>query len=117
MTRTISRQDLLAKLETKQPLVLIEALPERYYLEGHLPGALHLPHDRVRELAPGLLPDKAATMVTYCASATCQNSHIAAETLRAMGYSDVSVYAGGKQDWVEAGLPLEVGRAGAQAAA
>jgi len=116
MNRTISRQDLLAKLESRQPLILIEALPERYYLEGHLPGAVHLPHDRVRELAPALLPDKAATIVTYCASATCQNSHIAADTLHAMGYGDVSVYAGGKQDWAEAGLSLDSGRPGAQAA-
>jgi rhodanese-related sulfurtransferase len=116
MTRTISRKDLLAALESQQPPVLIEALPERYYLEGHLPGALHLPHDRVRELAPGLLPDKARAIVTYCASATCPNSHIAAETLRAMGYSDVSVYAGGKQDWTDAGLPLEAERSGVAAA-
>ena len=116
MTGTISRQDLVSKLDSRQPLILVEALPERYYLEGHLPGALHLPHDRVRELAPSLLPDKASAIVTYCASATCQNSHIAAATLRAMGYSDVSVYAGGKQGWVEAGLALDKGRAGAQAA-
>jgi rhodanese-related sulfurtransferase len=116
MNRTISRQDLQAKLESRQPLVLIEALPERYYLEGHLPGALHLPHDRVRELAPSLVPDRSASIVAYCASAACQNSHIAAETLRAMGYSDVSVYAGGKQDWVEAGLALDKGRPDSKAA-
>jgi rhodanese-related sulfurtransferase len=109
MTRTISRQDLLARIESNEPLVVVEALPERFFLEGHLPGALHLPHDRVRELAPALLPDHSATIVTYCASATCRNSHIAADTLRSMGYTDVSVYAEGKQDWAEAGLPLETG--------
>jgi rhodanese-related sulfurtransferase len=116
MNRTISRQDLQAKLDGKQPPVLIEALPERYYREGHLPGALHLPHDRVRELAPSLLPDKGASIVAYCASATCQNSHIAAATLSAMGYGNVSVYAGGKQDWVEAGLALHKDGSGAVAA-
>ena len=41
------------------------------------------------------------------ASATCQNSHIAARHLEQMGYTSVSVYAGGKQDWSEAGLPIE----------
>ncbi len=111
MTRTISRRDLLARLLARQPVVLLEALPESYYLKGHLPGALHLPHDRVRALAPALLPDKNAAIVTYCASSTCQNSHIAADTLRAMGYADVSVYAEGKQDWSEADLPLETGGA------
>jgi rhodanese-related sulfurtransferase len=116
MSRTISRQDLLSKIESKAPFMLVETLPERYYLEGHLPGALHLPHDRVRDLAAGVLPDKSVPIITYCASATCQNSHIAAATLQAMGYGDVSVYAGGKQDWQEAGLALARDGAGARAA-
>ena len=107
MGHTISRDDLQAKIDGKDTIVLIEALPEGYYLKGHLPGALNVPHDRVRELAPALIPDKTAEVITYCASATCQNSHIAADTLRAMGYTNVRVYAEGKQDWVEAGLPLE----------
>ena len=41
---------------------------------------------------------------------------LAAETLRAMGYANVSVYADGKQDWVEAGLAVEKGTPGRQAA-
>ena len=108
MTRTITREQLQATIEEKEQVILLEALPESYYRKGHLPGALHLPHDRVRELAPKLVPDKDSAIVTYCASAICQNSHIAAETLRAMGYTNVSVYVGGKQDWAEAGLALEV---------
>ena len=108
MDRTITREQLQAAINGKEKLMLLEALPESYYRKGHLPGALHLPHDQVRELAPKLAPDKHAAIVTYCASATCQNSHIAAETLRAMGYTNVSVYVGGKQDWTEAGLALEM---------
>ncbi|KAB2911019.1 MAG: rhodanese-like domain-containing protein [Hyphomicrobiaceae bacterium] len=110
MTRTISREQLQAEIAILKPApVLIEALPEKYFLDGHLPGALHLPHDQVRRLALRLLPDKGAAIVAYCASKTCQNSHIAAETLRAMGYTSVRVYAEGKQDWIEAGLPIEKG--------
>jgi rhodanese-related sulfurtransferase len=115
-TLTISRQDLLARLLGNAPPVVVETLPEGYYAKGHIPRALHLPHDRVRALAADLLPDRNAAIVTYCASATCQNSHIAADTLRAMGYADVRVYAEGKQDWSEAGLPLEAGPASLQAA-
>lgn len=107
MSSMITRQELQAKMNRKEPVVLVEALPEGAYRKGHLPGAIHLPHDRVRDLAPKALPDKDAAIVTYCASATCQNSHIAADTLRAMGYTNVGVYAGGKQDWAEAGLALD----------
>ncbi len=48
--------------------VLVEALPERPYWRAHLPGAVNLPSDRVRELAPVLLPDKGADVVVYCGS-------------------------------------------------
>jgi rhodanese-related sulfurtransferase len=109
MAKSIDRKELQAKLASTTPPILVEALPARYFLDGHLPGALHMPHDRVRALAPVLLPDTSADIIVYCASSTCQNSHIAAETLASLGYAKVHVYAGGKQDWVEAGLELEKG--------
>ena len=90
---------------------LVEALPEKYWRDWHLPGAKHLPHDQVRQLAPDVLPDLDAEIVVYCASSTCQNSHIAAKLLEQMGYANVAVYAGGKQDWQAAGLPVEQGAA------
>ena len=111
--KLIDRNTLQAKLGQ---VTLAEALPEKYYRDGHLPGAKHLPHDQVRQLAPAVLPDKGAEIVVYCASRTCQNSHIAAKVLEQMGYANVAVYAGGKQDWQEAGLALELEREAAQAA-
>ncbi len=107
MTKLITRDDLQRRLASTNPPIVVEALPEKYYRDGHLPGALHLPHTEVAERAPRLLPDKRASIVVYCASATCQNSHIAAKLLEQRGYTDVAVYAGGKQDWTEGGLALE----------
>jgi rhodanese-related sulfurtransferase len=116
MSQTLTRETLQKRLASGARPTLIEALPAKYYLEGHLPGALHLPHDRVAELAASVVPDKRAEIVVYCASAACRNSHIAAEALTALGYANVAVYAGGKQDWTAAGLPLEQGGAAAAAA-
>ncbi len=107
MTKILTRSELQARLNANPGLVLLEALPERYYNDRHLPGAKHFPHDQARVLAPALAPDKAAEIVVYCASKTCQNSHIAARALDQLGYANVAVYAGGKQDWAEAGLALE----------
>jgi rhodanese-related sulfurtransferase len=109
MVATIARDELKAKLDAGEPVTIIEALPEEYYRKAHLPGALLLPHDRVDDLAPVLLPDKAATIVVYCANLACQNSMIAAERLVALGYTDVRKYAEGKQDWIDAGYPTERG--------
>jgi rhodanese-related sulfurtransferase len=107
MNRLISREELRAKLSSASRPVLVEALPEKYYVAKHLPDALHLPHDQVDALAAGVLPEKAAEIVVYCANRQCQNSHMAAHRLSVLGYTNVSVYAGGKQDWEEAGLPFD----------
>jgi len=86
---------------------LVEALPEMYYREGHLPGAILLPHDEVRARSGDVLPVKNDFIIVYCANTTCQNSRIAAQTLASMGYTNVAGYEEGKQDWIEAGLPIE----------
>jgi len=115
MLKNINRVQLHAALGATPRPVLVEALPRKYFDDGHLPGARHMPHDQVRALAPTVLPDLHAEIVVYCASDICQNSHIAARVLQQIGYTNVAVYAGGKKDWSEAGLPLERG-AVAQAA-
>jgi rhodanese-related sulfurtransferase len=106
MKSRITRDELVRRLAAGTPTLLVEALPEKYYRDGHLPGALQLDHENVRNVAPTLAPDKSATIVVYCASSTCRNSDIAANQLDALGYADVRVYVEGKQDWLEAGLSV-----------
>jgi rhodanese-related sulfurtransferase len=102
MKQIDTRSQLEDRLEANPNLVLLEALPEKYFNDWHLPGARHFPHDQARALAASVVPDKSAEIVVYCASKTCQNSHIAAKQLASLGYTDVAVYAGGKEDWKEA---------------
>lgn len=109
MVAKITREEVRAKLENGVEVALVEALPAKYYLERHLPGALNLPHDRVDELAPTLLPDKSVEIIVYCASAPCKNSGIAAERLAELGYANVRDYHEGKADWIAAELPTESG--------
>lgn len=109
MIKQLNLDQLQARRAANPGLTLLEALPEKYYQDGHLPGALHMPHDRTRQLAGLLVPDTGTEVIVYCASATCQNSHIAARVLDQIGYANVSVFTGGKQAWVEAGLDLEPG--------
>lgn len=107
MSQWISREDLKALIASDAKKTIIEALPRKYYETEHLPGAINLPHDEVQATAATLIPDQGWPVIVYCASATCKNSHIAAEILRGMGYRQVYEYAEGKQGWKEAGLPLE----------
>ena len=70
MVQTISRENLKAKMDQGEYFVLVETLPEEQYRHAHLPGALNLPPDQVKELASELLPDKEADIVVYCGSPT-----------------------------------------------
>lgn len=70
MQTTISRDELKEKLDRGGDFLLVETLSAATYHHAHLPGAINLPPDRVRELAPTLLPDKGAEIVVYCSSPT-----------------------------------------------
>ena len=67
---TISREELKRKMDDGEAFTLVETLQEVAYRHEHLPGAINLPPDRVRELAPRLLPDKGAEIIVYCSSPT-----------------------------------------------
>ena len=110
MTNKITRAELRDLIDTDPDAVtIVEALPPEYFNEAHLPGAINLPHTEVRERAHALLPDKDAAIVVYCANLPCPNSEVAAKVLTKLGYTNVREYAEGKDDWREAGLPLEQG--------
>jgi rhodanese-related sulfurtransferase len=62
----IGCDELQAKLDGGDPVVLLEVLAPRYYRHSHLPGALNLPPGKAAEMASDLLPDKDAEIVLYC---------------------------------------------------
>ena len=105
----ISRHQLL-DLVNRRAAIVFEALAESHWASGHIPGAFAMPLDRIAEVAAASAPDKDADVIVYCASVTCRNSDIAAQKLASLGYRSVAVYAGGKADWKDAGLDLEVSR-------
>jgi rhodanese-related sulfurtransferase len=67
---TISRNELKGKMDRGETFTLVETLAPVAYAHERLPGAINLPPDRVRELAPRLLPDKGAEIIVYCSSPT-----------------------------------------------
>src|SRR5437773_600696 len=108
MVETITLEQLRQELAAGG-VTLVEALGPAYFEDAHLPGALNIPHNRVEELAPGLLPDKDARVVVYCANGPCRNSELAAAALAKLGYTNVADYHEGKAEWLGAGLPVERG--------
>lgn len=106
VVKEISREELKAKLERGDDFVLVEALSRRHYELSHLPGAINLPYEFVDD-AEEVLPDKRAEIVVYCMNEECEASREEARELEQMGYVNVLHYAGGKEGWIRAGLPVE----------
>ena len=109
MTPTIDREEIQARLDAGEPIVLVETLRTEHFDQGHLPGAIHMHYEQVDERAAALLPDRDALIVTYCSNRACASSRVAAEKLARLGYGDVRRYEAGKDDWVQAGLAVETG--------
>ena len=107
----LKRETLRQKIESREEFTLVDALSPMSYATSHLPGAISMPPEDVDELATRRIPDRDTEVVVYCADVTCDSSVIVANRLIELGYRNVRHYAEGKRDWVQAGLPLEGGRA------
>ena len=97
MTYTkISQQEAKAIMDGSAPFIVLDVREQSEYLEGHIPGAILLPHEKVSELAGQLLPDQDALILVYCRSG--RRSEIASQALADLGYSNVKEF-GGIIDW------------------
>jgi rhodanese-related sulfurtransferase len=105
----ITREELRQRIESGDEFVLVDALTPMSFAHSHLPGAINLPPEWVEERGPQRIPDFETEVVVYCATSTCDSSVIVGNRLVELGYRNVSHYAGGKRDWIEAGLPVEGG--------
>lgn len=102
----ISRAELASLLGDVR---LVEALGAQYYADAHLPGAVNLPPGLVEAMAVQLLPERSDLVVVYASASSLVCAESVASALRALGYRRVRVYREGKEDWVEAGLPVHRG--------
>lgn len=108
---TVDREQLCEQIERGGDVVLVDALPPISFAASHLPGAINIPPASVEERAPRRIPDRESEIVVYCQSPTCESSVEVGQRLLELGYLNVRHYPGGKDEWKEAGLPLEGGRA------
>lgn len=106
--KTISRNRLKAMMDSDASFHLIETLDRKTFEEFHLPGARNAPLDENFESTiKSIAPNQDDTIVVYCKDTNCGASAKAAERLESMGYTDVLDYEAGKDDWKQAGLPVE----------
>lgn len=101
--RTISRDELQARLDAGEDVKLVMTLHEWAYRAARIPGSLHFA--TVDEAYAALDPED--EIVVYCSDPACVASQYAYRALVDRGYMNVRRYAGGLSDWNAAGLPLD----------
>jgi rhodanese-related sulfurtransferase len=92
----------------------IDARPEIFFRLGHIPGAISLPQGdferRYVELKELLETDKSRPIVIYCSGYPCEAARSVRQALFELGYSNLSIFAGGWNSWTAYKLPEEIGR-------
>lgn len=103
--RKISIDELSDILKSKKDVVLVDARPRDMYDQKHLPGAISIPLEDIKEYANKF--DKNAKIVTYCGGYSCPASTEAAKEFGKLGFKNVRDYKGGIEEWTQKGYPTE----------
>ena len=85
--------------------LLVDVREDNEWAAGHAAGAIHLGKGIIERDIEKTVPDKSTRMVLYCGGGF--RSALAADALRAMGYTDAISLDGGWRAWKEEGLPTE----------
>ncbi len=101
--REVSPQEVDALGPSAATIVDVREVSE--WEQGHVPGASHVSKSYIEQQIEGVVPDRDAPVVLYCAGGV--RSLFAAQTLADMGYTNVASMSGGFQGWKSAGLEFE----------
>jgi molybdopterin/thiamine biosynthesis adenylyltransferase/rhodanese-related sulfurtransferase len=97
-----------ASVDLKGDAVLVDVRRHDEWEQGHIPGAVHIPRGSLESRIEGLVPDRNAAIVVYCASG--ERSAFGAKSLGELGYEHVSSLAGGFTEWKRNGYEIDLPR-------
>ena len=97
-------QEALLEHQASHPdhLFVLDVRTPQEYAEGHVPGAVNVPHDQLASRLTEVPKDK--DVVLYCKSG--RRAGIAADVLAANGYTRLSHLEGDMNAWIEKGRPI-----------
>ncbi len=92
----ITAREAKELMDTREGYVILDTRTPEEYEAGHIPGAIVISHDQIKDKAETALPDKAQLILVYCRSG--RRSKLAAQDLVNLGYTNVKEF-GGILDW------------------
>ena len=92
----ITAEEAKQIMDTEEGYVILDVRTQEEYDEGHIPGAILIPHTEIDARAEEVLTDKDQLILVYCRSG--RRSKLAAEALVELGYTNIKEF-GGIIDW------------------
>ena len=89
----------------KADFILIDVRSPALYAQGHVPGAVNIPHGKIIESTMSRYP-RETVFVVYCAGPHCNGAHRGAMRLAQLG-RPVKLMIGGVTGWMDEGFTLE----------
>ena len=100
----ITADDLLERLKSPQPPVLLDVRTPLEFAAGHIAGAINIPHEQVPARITELVAHKERDIVIYCRSG--MRASQAARTLQQHGFARLAFLTGHMQGWHTSGRPI-----------
>ena len=88
----ITAEEAKQIMDSEEGYVILDTRTQAEYDEGHIPGAVVISHDEIKEKAEQLLPRKDQLILVYCRSG--RRSKLAAEALVKLGYTNIKEFGG-----------------------
>ena len=104
--QVITSAELVERLEGPDTPVILDVRTPEEYAEGHIPGAINVPHDQVAASLDSLESFLVGEIVVYCR--TGRRAGVAENVLREAGFTQVFDLEGHMSSWSEAELPIVV---------
>lgn len=92
----ITAEEAKQIMDSEEGYIILDVRTQEEYDQGHIPGAIVIPHEEIAEKAEEVLTDKDQLILVYCRSG--RRSKIAAEALVELGYTNIKEF-GGIIDW------------------
>jgi molybdopterin/thiamine biosynthesis adenylyltransferase/rhodanese-related sulfurtransferase len=89
--------------------VIVDVRETEEFSVGHLPGARHVPRAYLESRIEGVVPDRDAHLVLYCASGN-RSAYAARTLVEDLGYTNVESMTGGITLWKDRGYAVDVPR-------
>jgi rhodanese-related sulfurtransferase len=103
--RECTVEDVKARLDRGEKVILVDVREESEFAADHLPGAVHLGKGVIERDIETRFPDPGTELVLYCGGGF--RSALAADNLQKMGYTNIISMDGGHRAWKDRGYPLE----------